>query len=62
MFACHYVSGRTFRQLDVLDLGRAHPALLMTNERWTPARLITRYDQRRLIENAISDAVRSITT
>ena len=32
--------------------------MLLTNEQRTPAKLLTRYAQRMLIENAISDAVR----
>jgi hypothetical protein len=53
------LAGRTFRQLFVLDLGHTEPTILLTNQkRTTPKRLITRYAQRMLIENALSDAVR----
>lgn len=52
------LEGRTLRQLYVLDLGHEEPTVLLTNETRTPAKLITRYAQRMLIENAISDAVR----
>ena len=52
------LEGRTLRQLYVLDLGHDEPTVLLTNERRTPAKLLTRYAQRMLIENAISDAVR----
>lgn len=52
------LEGRTFRQFYVLDLGHDEPTVLVTNERRTPAKLITRYAQRMLIENAISDSVR----
>jgi hypothetical protein len=52
------LAGRTFRQLYILDLGHDQPTVLLTNERRSPAKLITRYAQRMLIENAISDAVR----
>jgi transposase len=52
------LAGRTLRQLYVLDLGHDEPTVLLTNETRTPAKLITRYAQRMLIENAISDAVR----
>jgi transposase len=52
------LAGRTFRQLYILDLGHDEPTVLLTNERRTPTKLITRYAQRMLIENAISDAVR----
>jgi transposase len=52
------LEGRTFRQLYVLDLGHEKPTVLLTNERRTAVNVITRYAQRMLIENAISDAVR----
>lgn len=50
--------GHPFRQIYVLDLGHEDPTVLLTNEQRTPAKLLTRYAQRMLIENAISDAVR----
>jgi len=53
------LEGRSFRQLYVLDLGHEEPTVLVTNERHArAARLLTRYAQRMLIENALSDAVR----
>jgi hypothetical protein len=52
------LAGRTFRQLYIRDLGHDKPTILLTNESRTHAKLITRYAQRMLIENAISDAVR----
>jgi hypothetical protein len=53
------LAGTTFRQLFVLDLGHEEPTILLTNDRHTTqAKLITRYAQRMLIENALSDAVR----
>lgn len=52
------VAGRTFRQLFVLDLGHDKPTILLTNETRTAAKILKRYAQRMLIENAISDAVR----
>jgi transposase len=53
------LAGATFRQLFIMDLGHEEPTILITNERHTtPAKLITRYAQRMLIENALSDAVR----
>ncbi len=52
------LAGRTFRQLYILDLGHDDPTVLLTNETRTPPKLITRYAQRMLIENALSDAVR----
>ena len=49
----------TLRQLYVLDLGHDEPTILLTNDqRSSAAKLITRYAQRMLIENALSDAVR----
>jgi hypothetical protein len=51
--------GATLRQLFVLDLGHDEPTILLTNDRHSsPAKLLTRYAQRMLIENALSDAVR----
>lgn len=53
------LAGRDFRQLYILDLGHDEPTILLTNERRQSAtKLITRYAQRMLIENALSDAVR----
>jgi hypothetical protein len=47
------------RQLFVQDLGHEEPTILLTNQRHTPVKaLLTRYAQRMLIENALSDAVR----
>jgi len=53
------LAGATFRQLFVIDLGHEEPTILLTNERHTTqAKLLIRYAQRMLIENALSDAVR----
>ena len=53
------LAGATLRQLFVMDLGHEKATILLTNDRQTtPAKLITRYAQRMLIENALSDAVR----
>lgn len=52
------LEGRTFRQFYILDLGHEEPTVLLTNERRTAPKIITRYAQRMLIENAISDSVR----
>ena len=53
------LAGRTYRQLFIQDLGHDEPTILVTNEaRTSHAKLITRYAQRMLIENALSDAVR----
>jgi hypothetical protein len=50
---------RTFRQLYITHLGHDEPTVLLTNQhRLSPKKLITRYAQRMLIENALSDAVR----
>jgi len=53
------LAGRVLRQMFVQDLGHDEPTILLTNQRHTPApALVTRYAQRMLIENALSDAVR----
>ena len=53
------LAGATLRQLFVIDLGHDQPTILLTNEAHTShAKLLTRYAQRMLIENALSDAVR----
>lgn len=53
------LASRSFRQLFVEDLGHEEPTILLTNHMTTSVkRLITRYAQRMLIENALSDAVR----
>jgi transposase len=47
------------RQLYIQDLGHEEPTILLTNQHRTKLpRLITRYAQRMLIENALSDSVR----
>jgi transposase len=54
-----HLAGRDFRQLFVEDLGHQEPTILLTNQhRVSTKRLITRYAQRMLIENSLSDAVR----
>ena len=46
------------RQLTVMELGHEEPAILLTNHRKVgPVELVTRYAQRMLIENGISEAV-----
>ena len=53
------IEGRDFRQMFITDLGHDEPTILLTNDRKTSAaKVITRYAQRMLIENALSDAVR----
>jgi hypothetical protein len=53
------LAGATFRQLFIQDLGHEEPTILLTNQhRLSTKKLITRYAQRMLIENALSDAVR----
>jgi hypothetical protein len=56
------LAGAKFRQLYVRDLGHEEATILLTNDRHaSAAKLITRYAQRMLIENALSDAVRFFT-
>ncbi len=46
------------RQLTIADLGHEEPTLLLTNHlRRSPAKLITRYAQRMIIENGIADGI-----
>jgi hypothetical protein len=53
------LAGGTFRQCFIQDLGHDEPTILLTNDfQSTLKQLITRYAQRMLIENALSDAVR----
>jgi hypothetical protein len=52
------IRGKLFRQLYVQDLGHDKPTILLTNDSQSYVKLITRYAQRMLVENAISDAVR----
>ena len=53
------LAGCTLRQMYLQDLGHEEPTILLTNQRHAfPKSLITRYAQRMLIENALSDAVR----
>jgi hypothetical protein len=53
------IAGHDFRQMFIKNLGHDQPTILLTNDRKTgPANVITRYAQRMLIENALSDAVR----
>lgn len=53
------IAKRVFRQLFIEDLGHEEPTIMLTNQRTKPFKqLITRYAQRMLIENALSDAVR----
>jgi hypothetical protein len=53
------LAGRQFRQMFIQDLGHEEPTILLSNQHHATAKtLITRYAQRMLIENALSDAVR----
>ena len=46
------------RQLAILDLGHEEPTLLLTNQlRRSPAKLITRYAQRMVIENQLAEGI-----
>jgi hypothetical protein len=48
----------TVRQITVIDLGHEEPTILLTNNlRSSCATLVTRYAQRMLIENGISEAI-----
>lgn len=48
----------TLRQMTVIDLGHEEPTVLLTNHlKTSPATLLTRYAQRMLIENKISEAI-----
>src|SRR5712692_7380382 len=54
-----HLAGRDFRQFFIQDLGHHEPTILLTNQhRVSAKRLITRYAQRMLIGNGLSDAVR----
>lgn len=52
------LEGRELRQMFIEELGHDEPTILLTNEQRSAANVITRYAQRMLIENALSDAVR----
>ena len=53
------LAGCTLRQIYILDLGHEEPTILLTNQHHASVKsLITRYAQRMLIENALSDAIR----
>ena len=52
------LAGGKFRQLFILDLGHEEPTILLTNQKISAAKLVTRYARRMLIENSLSDAVR----
>ena len=46
------------RQITVLDLGHQEPTLVLTNQlQRSPAKVITRYAQRMVIENGIADSI-----
>ena len=49
---------KPIRQLAVTDLGHEEPTLILTNQlRRSPAKLVSRYAQRMLIENNIADGI-----
>jgi len=53
------LAGCKLRQVFILDLGHEKPTILLTNQHDASVKsLITRYAQRMLIENALSDAIR----
>ncbi len=46
------------RQITIADLGHEEPTVMLTNQlRRSPAKLITRYAQRMIIENGIADGI-----
>ncbi len=48
----------TLRQMSVIDLGHEEPTILLTNNlKISPTTLVSRYAQRMLIENKISEAI-----
>ncbi|MDA2930727.1 hypothetical protein MYX84_12420 [Acidobacteria bacterium AH-259-O06] len=48
----------SLRQLTIIELGHEEPTIILTNHlRTAPATLVTRYAQRMLIENGISEAI-----
>ncbi len=50
--------GKQLRQIVITDLGHEEPTILITNDfKTSPAKLITRYAQRMIIENAIAEAI-----
>jgi hypothetical protein len=52
----HYTG--ELRQVAILDLGHEEPTLLLTNQlRRSPAKLITRYAQRMVIENQLAEGI-----
>jgi transposase len=52
------LKGRELRQMFIEDLGHDEATILLTNDSRSATKVITRYAQRMLIENALSDAVR----
>ena len=53
------IAKHVYRQFFIEDLGHEEPTILLTNQCTKPIKqLVTRYAQRMLIENALSDAVR----
>lgn len=53
-----YGKDKQLRQMIITDLGHEEPTVLITNNfKLSPAKLITRYAQRMIIENAIAEAI-----
>lgn len=53
-----YGKDKQLRQILITDLGHEEPTILITNDlKTSPAKLITRYAQRMIIENAIAEAI-----
>jgi hypothetical protein len=53
-----YGKKKQLRQMIITELGHEDPTILLTNDfKRSPAKLITRYAQRMIIENAIAEAI-----
>ena len=53
------LAGHSFRQIYAKDLGHEDPTVFLSNDRQAPiSAIVTRYAQRMIVENSISDAVR----
>jgi hypothetical protein len=58
IYLSQYGKDKQLRQILITDLGHEEPTILITNDlKSSPAKLITRYAQRMIIENAIAEAI-----
>jgi hypothetical protein len=58
IYLSQYDKKKPLRQITITDLGHEEPTILITNNfKSSPAKLITRYAQRMIIENAIAEAI-----